>query len=114
MTQAEQMKMVLLYALDELDGGGRRHEVLQHINDNRYWYRSDANDAVGTYRPSETRWRNNFSYERQHLVDDGYMQPGGDGNWFITENGRTYLQQLLLQARDMPQEEPRLFTLSFY
>lgn len=114
MTQVEQMKMVLLYALDELDGGGKRHQVLQHINDNHYWYRNDGNDATGTYRPSETRWRNNFSYERQHLVADGYMRSGGDGNWFITESGRTYLQQLLQQARDMPQEEQRLFTLSFY
>lgn len=114
MTQSEQMKMVLLYAMNEMGGGGKRRLVLQHINDNSYWHKNDTNDVPGTTRPSESKWRNNFSYERQHLVDDGYMKAGGDGNWIITERGKEYLSKLIEQARNMPPEENRLFTLAFY
>lgn len=114
MTQLEQMKLVLLYSMNEMGGGGKRHLVLQHINDNDYWYKNDINDIRGRGRPSEAKWRNNFSYERQHLVDDGYMKAGGDGNWFITEKGKGYLINLIDQARNMPSAEQRLFTLALY
>jgi len=114
MTQSEQMKLVLLYAMSEIGGGGKRHLVLQHINDNSYWYKNDANDILGTSRPSESKWRNNFSYERQHLVDDGYMKAGGDGNWIITEKGKVYLSELIKQARNIPSGKNHLFTLEFY
>ena len=114
MTQLEQMKLVLLYSMNEMGGGGKRHLVLKHINDSNYWYKNDRNDIRGRVRPSEAKWRNNFSYERQHLVDDGYMKAGGDGNWFITESGKGYLTKLINQARNMTSTEKRLFTLSFY
>lgn len=114
MTQSEQMKMVLLYALDEMGGGGKRRLVLQHIDDSGYWYKNDSNDIKGRTRQSEAKWRNNFSYERQHLVDDGYMRAGGDGIWEITEKGRDYLGRLIHQSRDIPSGEKRLFTLAFY
>lgn len=114
MTQAEQMKLVLLYAMDELGGGGTRRQVLQHINDSRYWYKNDANDTAGTTRPSESKWRNNFSYERQHLVTDGCMKSGGGGNWSITEKGKAVLHRLMEQAQSLPPGDARLFTPSFY
>ena len=114
MTQSEQMKLVLLYALNELGGGAKRRIVLQHINDNGYWYKDDKNDIRGKDRPSEAKWRNNFSYERQHLVDDGHMQAGGDGNWSITEKGKGHLSQLTDFACAMPFGEKRLFTIAFY
>lgn len=114
MTQSEQMKLVLLYTMNEIGGGGKRHLVLQHINDNSYWHKNDTNDVLGTTRPSESKWRNNFSYERQHLVADGYMKAGGDGNWIITEKGKEYLSKLIEQARNIPLGENRLFTLAFY
>ncbi len=114
MTQSEQMKLVLLYTMNEIGGGGKRHLVLQHINDNSYWHKNDTNDVLGTTRPSESKWRNNFSYERQHLVADGYMKAGGDGNWIITERGKEYLSKLIEQARNIPPEDNRLFTLAFY
>ena len=113
MTQAEQMSLVLLYTLNELGGGGRRRTVLKHIN-NGYWYKNDVNDAKGAKRPSEPKWQNNFSYERHHLVIAGYMKDGGDGNWIITEKGKGYLGKLIEQARNIPSDGKRLFTLEFY
>lgn len=113
MTQSEQMKLVLLYVMDEI-GGGKRHTVLQYINDNGYWHKNDTNDVPGTTRPSESKWRNNFSYERQHLVDAGYMEAGGDGNWIITEKGKGHLRKLIEQARNIPAGGNRLFTPEFY
>ncbi len=114
MTQSEQMKLVLLYAMNEIGGGGKRHTILQYINDNNYWYKNDSNDVLGTTRPSEPKWRNNFSYERQHLVAAGYMKAGGDGNWSITEKGKGYLNKLIEQVRNIPSGGNRLFTLEFY
>lgn len=114
MTQLAQMKLVLLYSMNEMGGGGKRHLVLQHINNSHYWYKDDTNDIRGRRRPSEAKWRNNFSYERQHLVRDGYMRAGGDGNWVITERGKDYLHKLIDQARNMSLSEGRLFTLAFY
>ena len=114
MTQSEQMKLVLLYALHEVGGGGKRAQVLQHINDQHYWYKDDANDARGRIRRHEPRWRNYFSFERLHLVDDGDMQPGGGGNWFITASGETRLCQLIGLAQNMPAGQARLFTPEFY
>ncbi|WP_455501332.1 HNH endonuclease [Gemmiger sp.] len=100
--------------MKELNGGGPRAQVLQYINDRRYWYKSDDNDTTGMTRPTEKRWRNDFSYERQHLVESGHMQSGGGGEWRITEAGKAYLKQLVSQAQDMPSEEERLFTPAFY
>ncbi len=114
MTQSEQMKLVLLYAMNEMGGGGKRHLVLQHINDNGYWYKNDTNDILGRLHPSESKWRNNFSYERQHLVADGYMKAGGDGNWIITDEGKRCLSKLINQARNIPSGQNCLFTLVFY
>lgn len=42
------------------------------------------------------------------------MQAGGNGNWFITEEGKHYLNSLIDLSRDIPLEEKRLFTLEFY
>lgn len=114
MTQTEQMKLVLLYAMHEMHGGGRRYLVLRHIQNRGYWYKNDENDARGNHRPSEATWRNDFSFERQHLVDDGYMKDGRNGFWEITEKGETYLAGLMDTARRMLPGEKRLFTLEFY
>lgn len=114
MTQSEQMQLVLLFAMCEMGGGGRRSEVLQHIQDHGYWYKNDWNDAPGPARPSEMKWRNFFSYERQHLVAAGEMQAGGDGNWLLTEAGAAQLGRLSEQARAMPAGETRIFTLALF
>lgn len=38
MNQQKQKWLVLLYSLIELDGGNQRKKVLQHIQENGYWY----------------------------------------------------------------------------
>lgn len=72
MTQQEQKWLVLLYSLMELDGGGQRKDVLSYIHENGYWYKNDGNDGSPPTR-NEKSWRNDFSFERQHLVERGYM-----------------------------------------
>lgn len=90
MNQQEQKWLVLLYSLIEMDGGSQRKNVLQHIQEKGYWYKNDQNDAPLLTR-NEKAWRNDFSYERQHLVEHGYMQSGGQGLWKITEEGIEYV-----------------------
>ena len=78
MSHQEQKWLVLLYSLIELDGGSQRKTVLKHIQENGYWYKNDQNDICRTTR-NEKVWRNDFSFERQHLVANGYMCNGEHG-----------------------------------
>lgn len=113
MNQQEQKWLVLLYSLVELDGGGQRKNVLQHIQENGYWYKNDENDVSRATR-NEKAWRNDFSYERQHLVEQGYMQRGGQGIWKITEAGRDYVDSQIWKLANMPYEDTVCFTAIFY
>lgn len=113
MNQQEQKWLVLLYSLTELDGGSRRKAVLQHIQDSGYWYKNDRNDVSRTTR-NEKAWRNDFSYERQHLVEKGYMQDGGRGFWKITQAGIEYTRVLSEKLKDISFEDTVCFTAVFY
>lgn len=97
MNKNKQKWLVLLYALSEMGGGGPRNVVLQYINDCGYWCKNDTNDVLRNTR-NEKAWRNDFSFERQHLVEQGYMKSGGNGYWEITEKGQEYLLRLKEQV----------------
>lgn len=106
MNKQEQMQLVLLYSLMELDGGGPKRLVLQHIQDKGYWYKNDSNDEILKTR-REIKWRNKFAYERLHLKDAGYLEGENPGDWLITEKGKEFFYQLWGKARnaalsDMP------------
>ena len=113
MNQQEQKELVLLYSLIELDGGSRRKNVLQHIQENGYWYKNDQNDVSRTTR-KEMAWRNDFSYERQHLVEKGYMQHGVQGFWKITQKGKEHVNFLIEKLRNISLEDTACFTVNFY
>lgn len=113
MNQQEQKWLVLLYSLIELNGGSQRKNVLRHIQENGYWSKNDQNDVSRTSR-NEKVWRNDFSFERQHLVDRGYMQDGVKGTWEITEAGKEYVDSLAERIIDKPFEDTARFTANFY
>ena len=113
MTQRDQKWLVLLYCLAELGGGAQRNIVLQHMQDQGYWYKNDQNDTHRITR-NESVWRNDFSYERQHLVEEGYMKSGVPGRWEITQKGRTLLAQLIARALDRPADERLCYTPAFF
>jgi len=113
MNQQEQKWLVILHSLIESDGGGKRHQVLHHIQENSYWYKNDDNDTNRKSR-NEKAWRNDFSYERQHLVDRGYMQKGIRGIWKITESGRIYFYTLIEKSKNLEPGEDVLYTAFFY
>ncbi len=112
MTQQEQMKLVLLYSLYELNGGGQRKQVLQYINDHNYWYKNDQNDTKRSTR-NENTWRNDFSFERQHLVEHGYMEKNGNGKWKITINGKLHIATLIQKTKNL-KSDSICFTPIFY
>lgn len=103
----------ILYSLIELDGGERRRQVLQNIQKNDYWRKNDDNDKKLESR-NEKSWRNDFSYERQHLVDAGYMQKDTPGRWEITESGRNYFSTLVEKAKKLESSEDILYTPFLY
>lgn len=113
MNQQEQKWLVLLYTLNELGGGGRRSTILQHINDCAYWYKNDQNDILRRTR-NEMAWRNDFSFERQHLVEKGYMKTGGQGKWEITEKGVACLSTLVEKAIQQTRGERVCYTAVFF
>ncbi len=113
MTQRDQKWLVLLYCLAELGGGAQRNLVLQHIQDQGYWYKNDQNDTYRITR-NESAWRNDFSFERQHLVEGGYMKSGIPGRWEITQTGRALLARLINKALNRPADENLCYTPVFF
>lgn len=114
MNQQQQKWLVLLFSLFELNGGSARNIVLQHINDCNYWYKNDSNDVLRQTR-NEKAWRNDFSYERQHLVESGYMANAARGMWQITNEGKILLTNLINQATTYDQLRDSIcYTSAFY
>ncbi|WP_313070961.1 winged helix-turn-helix domain-containing protein [Lacrimispora sp.] len=113
MNQQKQMQLVLLFTLNELGGGGHRRHVLQYINDSCYWFKNDQNDKIRSSR-NENVWRNNFSYERQHLKQFGYMKNCTDGTWEITEDGKNQLALMVEEAKKLKLDAHICFTPVFF
>ncbi|MCL2547060.1 MAG: winged helix-turn-helix domain-containing protein, partial [Oscillospiraceae bacterium] len=99
MNSKEQKWLVLLYALIELNGGGTKQQVLVHIQEQDYWHINDQNDVLLETR-CEFKWRNDFAFERAHLVRKGYMQRGQRDIWNITKEGRNQFSLLVEKARN--------------
>lgn len=95
----EQMSLTLLYTLQRLSGSAGRQEILQHINDHGYWFVNDETDHRKYTRP-EGQWRNDFSFEREHLKRQGRLRDDSPhGVWEITPKGEAYLAALIGKAR---------------
>lgn len=112
MNQRDQKWLVLLYSLAEMGGGGRRSEVLRHIQQCGYWRKNDLNDMDRDTRREKT-WRNDLSYERMYLVDRGYMLRGARGEWRITDAGKAHLDRAVDALRGGMPEGEVLFTEAF-
>lgn len=113
MNKNEQKWLVLLYTMSEMGGGGPRNAVLQRINDCGYWCKNDANDILRSTR-NERAWRNDFSFERQHLVEQGCMKSGGNGRWEITKKGRVRLARLKKLAIQQGTDIAPYYTPAFF
>lgn len=113
MNQKEQKWLVLLYSLTECKGGDQRSVILQHINDCGYWYKNDQNDILRRTR-NEMAWRNDFSFERQHLVEYGYMKSNGQGRWEVTDKGKAILTHLIEKAMYQTAETETCYTAAFF
>lgn len=102
MTKVEQIWLVLLYSFIELDGGGTKQQVLNHIQERGYWYKNDQNDMpLPSRKNREFKWRIELAYQRFHLVKGGYMQAGERDSWRITGNGRNHFFVLAEKAKTL-------------
>ena len=59
-------------------------------------------------------WRNDFSFERQHLVEYGYMEQKGQGRWAITPSGRVLLADLSEKAVRQTAGTDTSYTAAFF
>lgn len=113
MIKTKQTQLVLLYAIAELGGEATKSQVLEHIQNNGYWAKNDENDGTRPSRAEKT-WRNDFSFERLHLVNSGHMTKREEkGWWLLTATGRTMLAQLIEQARDESSEKMAMINAAF-
>jgi hypothetical protein len=85
---AELRRRILLTALELPLEDLTRARVLAHMEAQYKWAWTAEDNQTPPSRPFETKWRNNASYERANMVRDGLLQPGGGGNWSLTEQGR--------------------------
>ena len=113
LTKRIQKYLVLLYSLIELDGESTKKNTLEHIQKKGYWYKNDQNDILLSTRKEKT-WRNDFSYERYHLIKEGYMANGMAGIWKITPKGEAYLFSLIENLENIPFDPTMCFTAIFY
>lgn len=87
--------------------------MLDYINSSNYWYKNDQRDIIRASR-NESVWRNNFSFERQHLVEHGYMRKNGNGKWLITDDGKAHLEYLIEKTKKLKSSAPVFFTPLFF
>jgi len=113
MNIATQTKLVLLHSLFELGGSATKQEVLSHIQNKNYWKYNDKNDILLTTR-NEMRWRNNFSYERDHLKREGYIDSSAKGIWATIDSAKNYFETLEMEVTSIPYKESFVFTKIFY
>jgi hypothetical protein len=109
MSKVKQIWLVLLYSFIELDGGGTKQQVLNHIQEQGYWYKNDQNDVLLPSR-KEFQWRNDLAYQRFHLVKGRYMPEGEYDSWRITQEGRNHFLLLAEEAKTL---EPKYITAVF-
>ena len=83
----------------ELNGEATKDMVLQHIQNNNYWYKNDQNSEMLDTRP-ERKWRNDFAFERHHLVKKGYLSNQVHGKWILTKSGKDFLSVLIEKAKN--------------
>lgn len=98
MTKTKQMKLVLLYAIEELGGTATKEKVLNHINDKGYWQKNDNNDISQRGR-KELKWRNEFAFERSHLVKEGCIYNWDRDEWSITPKGERLIIELFQELK---------------
>lgn len=97
MTKTKQMKLVLLYAINELGGTATKDEVLNYINNKGYWQKNDDNDINQNGR-NELKWRNEFAFERSHLVKEDCIDNLGRDEWKITPKGEDLIGELVQEV----------------
>lgn len=112
MNQQEQKWLVLLYTIMELDGEATKDKVLQHIQNNNYWHKNDQNSELLITRP-EMKWRNDFAFERHHLVKQGFLSNRVRGKWILTESGKNFLSVLMEKAKNNMLSDKLSFTPLF-
>lgn len=84
-------------ALDAMGGKGRRASVLDWIEKH---HGQDLSAEDLEYREStrEEVWRNNVSWVRQHLVNEGLLINHSEhGQWELSERGRSTLRPLSIE-----------------
>lgn len=114
MNQKTQLRLVLMQTIYELNGSAKKEDILSHMQDNQYWRYNDDNDGTPPSRPSESSWRNNFSYERDSLKRDGYLDGSQRGVWTLTPEAGNYFDILKENAIQKTYSEEYLFTEKFY
>lgn len=98
MKREEQSRFLILHALRFLGGSATKKEVLDCIQENS-WLNYIDFDLETLSTRKEIRWRNEFAFVRQHLVQEGYLSNESNRLWEFTAAGSLYLDHLFSIAK---------------
>lgn len=90
---SEERWLVLLIALDCLEGAGTKADVLDWIDSKKLHLVSKEDARL--VKSGEPAWRNYLAWERNKLVNRGAMPNVARNDWRITELGRDFLGELI-------------------
>lgn len=94
--------------LSKVDFKGPRADVLDAMASEYadLWTPEDL--EIRTSRGTELKWRNNASFERQAMVNEGLLVEGLQGVWALTESGRALASTLSVRhAKQIASETAR-------
>jgi hypothetical protein len=89
----DEQKFVVLLTIVELGGAPTKAKVLDHVEFEKY-YHLDSRDVEWLDTRLEQRWRNDLSYTRERLKEEGSIDGSIRDCWRITNGGKAHLLQL--------------------
>jgi predicted restriction endonuclease len=94
MTKEIENRILILYAIQKLNGKASKKDVLDYIFHNSLIKLTETDREILSSRKEE-KWRNTLAYTRDHLVHEKYLNNKEKNQWEITEEGINYYQKLI-------------------
>jgi hypothetical protein len=96
LTKDQALRDLIVLALARLEGSAQRADVLAEIE--RLWSGNftaeDREQRLSRLPRVEEKWRNNASYERDHMKHERLLVDRGDGVWELDRLGWDHLRGL--------------------
>ena len=86
-------QFAILLSLIDLGGSGTKRKVLNNLVAKGYIY-VNTKYYKKLQSNGEPAWENDLAWERQHLLDMGYLETAARGTWTISNRGKLLFVKL--------------------